>query len=162
MIIKNKELMNKVLKLRSKNKKVVFTNGCFDILHLGHKTYLNQSKALGDFLIVAINSDESVKLLKGDDRPINNQELRSKNLMNLECVDEVVVFSDETPLKLIESLLPDVLTKGGDYNYKNIVGSNIVEKNGGKVVLLPYLKGYSTTTIINNRRKGLTGETSIG
>ena len=154
--------MNKVLKLRSKNKKVVFTNGCFDILHLGHKTYLNQSKALGDFLIVAINSDESVKLLKGDDRPINNQELRSKNLMNLECVDEVVVFSDETPLKLIESLLPDVLTKGGDYNYKNIVGSNIVEKNGGKVVLLPYLKGYSTTTIINNRRKGLTGETSIG
>ena len=154
--------MSKVLKLRLKNKKVVFTNGCFDILHLGHKTYLNQSKALGDFLIVAINSDESVKLLKGDDRPINNQELRSKNLMNLECVDEVVVFSDETPLKLIESLLPDVLTKGGDYNYKNIVGSNIIEKNGGKVVLLPYLKGYSTTTIISNRRKGLTGETSIG
>tara|TARA_B100000579_G_scaffold410176_1_gene399835 strand:- start:565 stop:1053 length:489 start_codon:yes stop_codon:yes gene_type:complete len=162
MIIKNKELMNKVLKLRSKNKKVVFTNGCFDILHLGHKTYLNQSKALGDFLIVAINSDESVKLLKGDDRPINNQELRSKNLMNLECVDEVVVFSEETPLKLIEFLLPDILTKGGDYNHINIVGSNIVEKNGGKVVLLPYLKGYSTTTIINNRRKGLTGETSIG
>ena len=154
--------MNKVLKLRSKNKKVVFTNGCFDILHLGHKTYLNQSKALGDFLIVAINSDESVKLLKGDDRPINNQELRSKNLMNLKCVDEVVVFSEETPLKLIEFLLPDVLTKGGDYNYKNIAGSNIVEKNGGKVVLLPYLKGYSTTTIISNRRKGLTGETSIG
>ena len=96
--------MSKVLKLRLKNKKVVFTNGCFDILHLGHKTYLNQSKALGDFLIVAINSDESVKLLKGDDRPINNQELRSKNLMNLECVDEVVVFSEETPLKLIELL----------------------------------------------------------
>lgn len=162
MIIKNKELMSKVLKLRLKNKKVVFTNGCFDILHLGHQTYLNQSKALGDFLIVAINSDESVKLLKGDDRPINNQELRSKNLMNLDCVDEVVVFSEKTPLKLIEFLLPDVLTKGGDYNHKNIVGSNIVEKNGGKVILLPYLKGYSTTTIINNRRKGLTGETSIG
>ena len=162
MIIKNKELMSKVSKLRLKNKKVVFTNGCFDILHLGHQTYLNQSKALGDFLIVAINSDESVKLLKGDDRPINNQELRSKNLMNLDCVDEVVVFSEKTPLKLIEFLLPDVLTKGGDYNHKNIVGSNIVEKNGGKVILLPYLKGYSTTTIINNRRKGLTGETSIG
>ena len=154
--------MSKVLKLRLKNKKVVFTNGCFDILHLGHQTYLNQSKALGDFLIVAINSDESVKLLKGDDRPINDQELRSKNLMNLDCVDEVVVFSEKTPLKLIEFLLPDVLTKGGDYNHKNIVGSNIVEKNGGKVILLPYLKGYSTTTIINNRRKGLTGETSIG
>ena len=162
MIIKNKELMSKVSKLRLKNKKVVFTNGCFDILHLGHQTYLNQSKSLGDFLIVAINSDESVKLLKGDDRPINNQELRSKNLMNLECVDEVVVFSEETPLKLIEFLLPDVLTKGGDYNHKNIAGSNIVEKNGGRVVLLPYLKGYSTTTIIKNRRKGLTGETSIG
>ena len=162
MIIKNKELMSKVSKLRLKNKKVVFTNGCFDILHLGHQTYLNQSKALGDFLIVAINSDESVKSLKGDDRPINNQELRSKNLLNLECVDEVVVFSEKTPLKLIEFLLPDVLTKGGDYNYENIVGSNIVEKNGGKVILLPYLKGYSTTTIINNRRKGLTGETGIG
>ena len=162
MIIKNKELMSKVSKLRLKNKKVVFTNGCFDILHLGHQTYLNQSKALGDFLIVAINSDESVKSLKGDDRPINNQELRSKNLLNLECVDEVVVFSEKTPLKLIEFLLPDVLTKGGDYNNENIVGSNIVEKNGGKVILLPYLKGYSTTTIINNRRKGLTGETGIG
>ena len=154
--------MSKVSKLRLKNKKVVFTNGCFDILHLGHQTYLNQSKALGDFLIVAINSDESVKSLKGDDRPINNQELRSKNLLSLECVDEVVVFSEKTPLKLIEFLLPDVLTKGGDYNYENIVGSNIVEKNGGKVILLPYLKGYSTTTIINNRRKGLTGETGIG
>ena len=162
MIIKNKELMSKVSKLRLKNKKVVFTNGCFDILHLGHQTYLNQSKALGDFLIVAINSDESVKSLKGDERPINNQELRSKNLLNLECVDEVVVFSEKTPLKLIEFLLPDVLTKGGDYNHKNIVGSNIVEENGGKVILLPYLKGYSTTTIINNRRKGLTGETGIG
>jgi len=162
MIIKNKELMSKVSKLRLKNRKVVFTNGCFDILHLGHHTYLNQSKALGDFLIVAINSDESVKSLKGDDRPINNQELRSKNLLNLECVDEVVVFSEKTPIKLIEFLLPDVLTKGGDYNHKNIVGSNIVEKNGGKVILLPYLKGYSTTTIINNRRKGLTGETGIG
>ncbi len=154
--------MSKVSKLRLKNKKVVFTNGCFDILHLGHQTYLNQSKALGDFLIVAINSDESVKSLKGDDRPINNQELRSKNLLNLDCVDEVVVFSEKTPLKLIEFLLPDVLTKGGDYNNENIVGSNIVEKNGGKVILLPYLKGYSTTTIINNRRKGLTGETGIG
>lgn len=154
--------MSKVSKLRLKNKKVVFTNGCFDILHLGHQTYLNQSKALGDFLIVAINSDESVKSLKGDDRPINNQELRSKNLLNLDCVDEVVVFSEKTPLKLIEFLLPDVLTKGGDYNYENIVGSNIVEKNGGKVILLPYLKGYSTTTIINNKRKGLTGETGIG
>tara|TARA_B100000683_G_scaffold134831_1_gene131621 strand:+ start:613 stop:1101 length:489 start_codon:yes stop_codon:yes gene_type:complete len=162
MIIKNKKLMSKVSKLRLKNKKVVFTNGCFDILHLGHQTYLNQSKALGDFLIVAINSDESVKSLKGDDRPINNQELRSKNLLNLDCVDEVVVFSEKTPLKLIEFLLPDVLTKGGDYNYENIVGSNIVEENGGKVILLPYLKGYSTTTIINNRRKGLTGETGIG
>ena len=162
MIIKNKKLMSKVSKLRLKNKKVVFTNGCFDILHLGHQTYLNQSKALGDFLIVAINSDESVKSLKGDERPINNQELRSKNLLNLECVDEVVVFSEKTPLKLIEFLLPDVLTKGGDYNHENIVGSNIVEKNGGKVILLPYLKGYSTTTIINNRRKGLTGETGIG
>ena len=135
---------------------------CFDILHLGHQTYLKESRALGDFLIVAINSDKSVKLLKGSDRPINGQDLRSKNLMNLKFVDAVAVFSEQTPLKLIEFLLPDVLTKGGDYAHKEIIGSNIIEANGGRVVLLPFLKGYSTTSIIKSRRKGLTDETSIG
>ena len=162
MITKNNELKSKVSKLRLKNKKIVFTNGCFDILHLGHQTYLKESRALGDFLIVAINSDKSVKLLKGSDRPINGQDLRSKNLMNLKFVDAVAVFSEQTPLKLIEFLLPDVLTKGGDYAHKEIIGSNIIEANGGRVVLLPFLKGYSTTSFIKSRRKGLTDETSIG
>ena len=162
MITKDNELKSKITKLRLKNKKIVFTNGCFDILHLGHQTYLKESRALGDFLIVAINSDKSVKLLKGSDRPINGQDLRSKNLMNLKFVDAVAVFSEQTPLKLIEFLLPDVLTKGGDYAHKEIIGSNIIEANGGRVVLLPFLKGYSTTSIIKSRRKGLTDETSIG
>ena len=162
MITKNNELKSKVSKLRLKNKKIVFTNGCFDILHLGHQAYLKESRALGDFLIVAINSDKSVKLLKGSGRPINGQDLRSKNLMNLKFVDAVAVFSEQTPLKLIEFLLPDVLTKGGDYTHKEIIGSNIIEANGGRVVLLPFLKGYSTTSIIKSRRKGLTDETSIG
>ena len=162
MITKNNELKSKVSKLRLKNKKIVFTNGCFDILHLGHQAYLKESRALGDFLIVAINSDKSVKLLKGSGRPINGQDLRSKNLMDLKFVDAVAVFSEQTPLKLIEFLLPDVLTKGGDYAHKEIIGSNIIEANGGRVVLLPFLKGYSTTSIIKSRRKGLTDETSIG
>ena len=162
MITKDNELKSKITKLRLKNKKIVFTNGCFDILHLGHQTYLKKSRALGDFLIVAINSDKSVKLLKGSGRPINGQDIRSKNLMNLKFVDAVAVFSEQTPLKLIEFLLPDVLTKGGDYAHKEIIGSNIIEANGGRVVLLPFLKGYSTTSIIKSRRKGLTDETSIG
>tara|TARA_B000000477_G_C5990172_1_gene184514 strand:+ start:168 stop:656 length:489 start_codon:yes stop_codon:yes gene_type:complete len=162
MITKDNELKSKITKLRLKNKKIVFTNGCFDILHLGHQAYLKESRALGDFLIVAINSDKSVKLLKGSGRPINGQDVRSKNLMNLKFVDAVAVFSEQTPLKLIEFLLPDVLTKGGDYAHKEIIGSNIIEANGGRVVLLPFLKGYSTTSIIKSRRKGLTDETSIG
>tara|TARA_Y100000748_G_scaffold87128_1_gene72134 strand:+ start:1115 stop:1579 length:465 start_codon:yes stop_codon:yes gene_type:complete len=149
------ELKEKILSLKSKNKKIVFTNGCFDILHLGHLKYLEESKKLGDFLIVAINSDESVKILKGSGRPVNNYTLRSKNLMKLKFVDEVIIFSEQTPIKLIKYLLPDVLTKGGDYKTIDIVGSSVVEKSGGKVVVLPFLKGYSTTNIINSKRKRL-------
>ena len=149
------ELKEKILSLKSKNKKIVFTNGCFDILHLGHLKYLEESKKLGDFLIVAINSDESVKILKGSGRPVNNYTLRSKNLMKLKFVDEVIIFSERTPIKLIKYLLPDVLTKGGDYKTIDIVGSSVVEKSGGKVVVLPFLKGYSTTNIINSKRKRL-------
>ena len=149
------ELKEKILGLKSKNKKIVFTNGCFDILHLGHLKYLEESKKLGDFLIVAINSDESVKILKGSGRPVNNYTLRSKNLMKLKFVDEVIIFSEQTPINLIKYLLPDVLTKGGDYKTIDIVGSSVVEKSGGKVVVLPFLKGYSTTNIINSKRKRL-------
>tara|TARA_B100001778_G_C18564711_1_gene619503 strand:- start:303 stop:767 length:465 start_codon:yes stop_codon:yes gene_type:complete len=149
------ELKEKILSLKSKNKKIVFTNGCFDILHLGHLKYLEESKKLGDFLIVAINSDESVKILKGSGRPVNNYTLRSKNLMKLKFVDEVIIFTERTPINLIKYLLPDVLTKGGDYKTIDIVGSSVVEKSGGKVVVLPFLKGYSTTNIINSKRKRL-------
>ena len=148
-------LKEKISSLKSKNKKIVFTNGCFDILHLGHLKYLEESKKLGDFLVVAINSDKSVKILKGSGRPVNNYTLRSKNLMKLEFVDEVIVFSEQTPINLIKYLLPDVLTKGGDYKTIDIVGSSVVEKSGGKVVVLPFLKGYSTTNIINSKRKRL-------
>ncbi len=162
MIARKAELKEKILKLRSNYKKIVFTNGCFDILHLGHHTYLEESRKLGDFLIVAINSDESVRQLKGLGRPVNNHELRSKNLLNLKFVDAVTVFKGETPLNLIKYLLPDILTKGGDYALKDIVGSSIVEQNGGTVAIFPYLKGYSTTNIIKNIGKGLTGESGIG
>jgi len=158
MLFERKTLIEKVGKLKSANNKIVFTNGCFDIIHKGHLGYLHQSKDLGDYLIVGLNSDDSVKLLKGSDRPINNQNVRAKNLLRLDYVDAVIIFSEETPEELIKLLLPDILTKGGDYQKNQIAGSNSVIKNGGKVIILPHLKGYSTTAIINNQGKGLTEE----
>ncbi len=158
MLFERKTLIEKVGKLKSANNKIVFTNGCFDIIHKGHLGYLHQSKDLGDYLIVGLNSDDSVTLLKGSDRPINNQNVRAKNLLRLDYVDAVIIFSEETPEELIKLLLPDILTKGGDYQKIQIAGSNTVTKNGGKVIILPHLKGYSTTAIINNQGKGLTEE----
>ena len=158
MLFERKTLIEKVGKLKSANNKIVFTNGCFDIIHKGHLGYLHQSKDLGDYLIVGLNSDDSVTLLKGSDRPINNQNVRAKNLLRLDYVDAVIIFSEETPEELIKLLLPDILTKGGDYKKNQIAGSNTVTKNGGKVIILPHLKGYSTTAIINNQGKGLTEE----
>jgi len=158
MLFERKTLIEKVGKLKSANNKIVFTNGCFDIIHKGHLSYLHQSKDLGDYLIVGLNSDDSVTLLKGSDRPINNQNVRAKNLLRLDYVDAVIIFSEETPEELIKLLLPDILTKGGDYKKNQIAGSNTVTKNGGKVIILPHLKGYSTTAIINNQGKGLTEE----
>ena len=158
MLFERKTLIEKVGKLKSANNKIVFTNGCFDIIHKGHLSYLHQSKDLGDYLIVGLNSDDSVTLLKGSDRPINNQNVRAKNLLRLDYVDAVIIFSEETPEELIKLLLPDILTKGGDYQKNQIAGSNTVINNGGKVIILPHLKGYSTTAIINNQGKGLTEE----
>jgi len=158
MLFERKTLIEKIGKLKSANNKIVFTNGCFDIIHKGHLSYLHQSKDLGDYLIVGLNSDDSVTLLKGSDRPINNQNVRAKNLLRLDYVDAVIIFSEETPEELIKLLLPDILTKGGDYQKNQIAGSNTVTKNGGKVIILPHLKGYSTTAIINNQGKGLTEE----
>jgi len=158
MLFKINTLIDKVEKLKISKKKIVFTNGCFDILHKGHFDYLSQSKSLGDFLIVGLNSDDSVRLLKGIDRPINNQNLRANNLTKLDYIDAVIIFTEQTPEKLIKLILPDILTKGGDYKINQIVGSDTVTKNGGKVKILPHIKGYSTTDIINNKGKGLTGE----
>lgn len=124
--------------------KIVFTNGCFDILHKGHVSYLKQSKALGDYLIVGLNSDASVKRLKGPKRPINNQEDRKFVLENLACVDEVIIFNEDTPYELIKKVKPNVLTKGGDYLIKDVVGHDIVELT----YIIPYKNGYSTTNMI--------------
>ncbi len=128
---------------------VVFTNGCFDILHRGHVEYLSDAKACGDKLILALNGDSSVQKLKGDPRPIQNQEDRAIILNALESVDMVVVFDQETPAEIIQILLPDVLAKGGDYTFENIVGANIVTANGGEVKVIPFRTGYSSSKIID-------------
>ncbi len=127
---------------------VVFTNGCFDILHAGHVQYLNQAKALGDVLVVAINSDASVRKIKGDKRPINTQEDRAYILKNLKAVDAVLLFEDDTPLAVIETLLPDVLVKGADWAVEKIVGKDVVEAHGGTVQTISFLEGRSTTGTI--------------
>ena len=124
---------------------LIFTNGCFDILHVGHLQYLEQSKNLGDRLVVGLNSDASVRRLKGPSRPVNNQADRKRMLQALRCVDEVVIFDEDTPYDLIVSLQPDVVTKGGDYTAEDIVGYGLA-----KVVVLPYVDGKSTTRILNN------------
>lgn len=131
-----------------KDKKVVFTNGCFDILHRGHVSYLNDAKAQGDILIVGLNSDASVKRLKGDDRPINNEDDRQFMLENLKAIDAVAIFEEDTPYNLIDRVQPDVLVKGGDWAVEDIVGHDIVTAKGGEVKSLRFENGYSTTGLI--------------
>lgn len=132
------------------NKKWVFTNGCFDILHEGHIETISTAASKGDYLIVALNSDESVRRLKGDSRPINNQHSRALILASLAFVDYVVIFEEETPFNLIRLLLPNVLVKGGDYTIGNVIGAKEVIENGGEVFLQPTKIGFSTTQIINH------------
>jgi D-beta-D-heptose 7-phosphate kinase/D-beta-D-heptose 1-phosphate adenosyltransferase len=134
--------------LKSKGKKIVFTNGCFDILHRGHVEYLSKAKQLGDVLIVGLNSDSSVKMIKGDKRPIVPQEDRAFILSNLSFVDYIVIFDEPTPYELISKIVPDVLVKGSDWSQENVVGRDIVEANGGKVVLIEIVPGRSTTNVI--------------
>jgi rfaE bifunctional protein nucleotidyltransferase chain/domain len=134
--------------IRSDDKKLVFTNGCFDILHKGHISYLKEAKSLGDFLMVAINSDASVRKLKGPNRPVNNENDRAFLVDNLKPVDFVTIFNEDTPYNVISELLPDFLVKGGDWNENQIVGSDIVKSNGGKVVSLPFVNDYSTTNVL--------------
>jgi len=140
------------LDLREADKRLVFTNGVFDILHVGHVRYLSKARKLGDALVVAINSDRSVRELKGPSRPVVGEGERAEMLAALRCVDFVVVFDDISPLNLIASLLPDVLVKGGDYTPEQIHGREEVEAAGGIVVALPFIEGASTTSIIRRIR----------
>ena len=151
-----------IIDYKSKGNKVVFTNGCFDIIHKGHKIYLKAARELGDFLIIGLNSDSSVKALKGLDRPVNDENFRAKNLLKLGYVDAVTIFSEKTPNNLIHNLSPDLIVKGGDYKVEEVVGGDHVQSYGGKVVILPYVPGYSTTNIIKQSQgKDLTaGEAS--
>lgn len=137
-----------VKKLKLDNKYIVFTNGCFDIIHKGHITYLYEAKKLGDILVVGLNSDSSIKKIKGEKRPILPEDERAYILSALEMVDFVVIFHEDTPYELINIVKPHVLVKGGDWNINNIVGKDIVESYGGKVLNIPFVEGKSTTNII--------------
>lgn len=134
--------------LRSKGKKVVFTNGCFDILHMGHIRYLCEAKSLGDFLIVGLNSDNSVKRIKGSFRPIQDERSRAELLASIGFIDMVILFEEDTPIQLITRLRPDVLVKGGDWDIKDIVGAKEVLEAGGRVEVIRYLPNYSTSSIV--------------
>ncbi|MEL1222534.1 MAG: D-glycero-beta-D-manno-heptose 1-phosphate adenylyltransferase [Candidatus Neomarinimicrobiota bacterium] len=146
----NIEIINRI---KADRKKIVFTNGCFDLLHVGHIRYLAQAKRLGDFLIIGLNSDSSVKELKGEDRPINSFEDRATLLSAIESVDLVIMFEEQTPENLIKDILPDILVKGGDYNIEDIVGYQTVMQNGGQVKTLSFYEGYSSTNYINKIKK---------
>ncbi|RZD14605.1 MAG: D-glycero-beta-D-manno-heptose 1-phosphate adenylyltransferase [Candidatus Acidulodesulfobacterium ferriphilum] len=153
-IIEFNNIKKEISRLKKDFKKIVFTNGCFDIIHAGHVSYLNEAKSLGDVLIVGINSDESVKRLKGQDRPIIGETDRAYILANIKPVDYVVIFNEDTPYNLIKEVSPDFLVKGGDYDGKDIVGKDIVETSGGKVVLIDFVKGKSTSGIIKKIKEG--------
>ncbi|OGP73992.1 MAG: hypothetical protein A2V86_08065 [Deltaproteobacteria bacterium RBG_16_49_23] len=147
--IKEREALVRTIKdLKAGGKKVVFTNGCFDLLHVGHIRYLEKAKSLGDVLIVGVNSDRSVRNLKGPQRPILPEEERTEILSGLWCVDYIILFDESTPLELIATLRPHVLVKGGDWSKETTVGREAVEESGGEVVILPFVEGSSSTNII--------------
>ena len=148
-VMTTENLSLEVTRLHEKGKKVVFTNGVFDILHRGHVEYLNRARELGDYLIVAVNSDSSVRRIKGEKRPVVSEADRAFVVSNLKCVDFVCVFGEDTPYEVIKSIQPDVLVKGADWKIENVVGKDIVEARGGKVVTIEYVMGRSTTNIIN-------------
>lgn len=136
-----------------KNNKIVFTNGCFDIIHRGHIEYLAQAAQLGNYLIVGLNSDTSVNKLKGNNRPIQDEESRALILASLQFVNAVVIFSEDTPYNLIKTIQPDVLVKGSDYSIENIVGSDIVIAKGGEIITINFVEGFSTTNILSKVQK---------
>ena len=147
------ELLRTRMRLRAEGRRLVFTNGCFDILHVGHVRYLREARSLGDALLVAVNSDRSVRALKGEGRPVMNESERAELLAALAAVDFVTVFDEESPRSLIADLLPDVLVKGGDYALDEIHGREEVEAAGGRVVALPFVEGASTTGIVERIRR---------
>ncbi|WP_200890675.1 D-glycero-beta-D-manno-heptose 1-phosphate adenylyltransferase [Pedobacter lusitanus] len=148
-IVSLSELTPLVNHWKGEGKKIVFTNGCFDLLHAGHITYLTEAASLGDILIIGLNSDDSVSRLKGPARPVNNETTRSVVLGAMSFIDAVVFFNEDTPLELIKQVLPDVLVKGGDYQIENIAGAKETIENGGTVQVLSFLPGYSSTAIID-------------
>ena len=151
-MLEEKKILEHVTSIRKANKKIVFTNGCFDLLHKGHRDLINQSFLFGDILIVGLNSDKSVKRLKGEDRPIKNEAERKNTLLNTGYVNEVYIFDDDTPLELINLIKPDILVKGGDYAPNEIVGYEEVTSLGGEIKIVPLTPGFSTTSIIENMR----------
>jgi rfaE bifunctional protein nucleotidyltransferase chain/domain len=148
-IFDREKLENQLAVWRFKSQKIVFTNGCFDLLHLGHIDYLSKAKDLGDILIIGVNTDESVRRLKGDIRPITDENSRSTIMASLQFVSAVVLFDEDTPYELIQQVQPDVLVKGSDYKTEDIVGYDIVKAKGGEIVTIDYLEGYSTTGMLD-------------
>jgi D-beta-D-heptose 7-phosphate kinase/D-beta-D-heptose 1-phosphate adenosyltransferase len=142
------ELIPLLAILRATGKKIVFTNGCFDLIHTGHTRYLAIARSFGDLLVVAVNSNSSVRTIKGEKRPINSQQDRAETLAALESVDFVTIFDEPDPYKAISALQPDILVKGGDWPVEKIIGRDVVEARGGKVVNVPFVEGQSTTGII--------------
>ena len=147
-IIKRNEISAWALDWKKNKQSIVFTNGCFDIIHYGHVDYLVKAKELGDKLVIGLNSDMSVKRLKGESRPVMNEMARATLLASLVFVDAVVVFEEDTPEDLIKTIVPDILVKGGDYKYQDIVGADFVSVTGGLVEIIPFVEGYSTTDIL--------------
>ena len=152
-LLKRDQVASFCEQLRKDKKRIVFTNGCFDILHIGHTRYLSEARALGDVLFVGVNSDSSVRELKGDSRPVQNEKDRSEILLSLKSVDAASIFSESTPLELIKLVKPDVLVKGGDWAPDKIVGKDFVESYGGKVKALPFVAGHSTTSLVEKIQK---------
>ena len=147
------QTIDKVRHWKESGEKIVFTNGCFDIIHAGHIHLLTEAKNLGDRLLIGLNSDQSVQNLKGPDRPLNPEYARASVLESLSMVDGVTIFQEDTPHELVKEIIPHVLVKGGDYSIENVVGADTVRASGGEVVLIPILKGYSTSDIITRIRK---------
>ena len=152
-ILERETLRNKLEALRKKGKKIAFTNGCFDILHVGHVRYLREAKKTADVLVLALNSDSSVRSIKGEKRPLVSEQERAEVLAALEFIDFVTIFPELTPLELINYLKPDVLIKGGDWPEEKVVGREEIKKWGGKVAIIPEVEGKSTTNVVEKIRK---------